>query len=319
VAKVLLLDTNGMSKYEYANNLLYILALMLLKGVHFLLQHATIMPKPKFYIPAVVTCGMVGFLFAASFECNAPHFWAIRSGKCFDQVRSEAENSADLTDRPVDSLLGCVRRVRHHHRSVLDDYPHSCHPVSANAERCKDKVTRSSRNAASVSITRPGQSYGVPTNRDRPIICAVSRLPLIHQAYTSRDYTIGSYRLAIPTQLQLHLAVVALSMGRIFHFLNTMNAGYLTSAINAPSRNATANRYVVSKAAQTSSHDKTSISESSKNLVPNNYGSSKTVVETVPMEDGSDWKRHTQGKEEDEQIQVTREYAVTYETKGTAL
>jgi UDP-glucose 4-epimerase len=98
-----------------------------------------------------------------------------------------------------------------------------------------------------------------------------------------------------------------------------MNAGYLTSAINAPSRNATANRYVVSQAAQTSGHDhKTSISESSKNLVSSNYGSSKTVVETVPMEDSSDWKRHTQGREEDEQIQVTREYAVTYETKGTA-
>lgn len=151
-------------------------------------------------------------------------------------------------------------------------------------------------------------------------MCAVARLPLVHQAYASHNYTITSYRLAIPTQLQLHLAVVALSMGRIFHFLNTMNAGYLTSAINAPSRNATANRYIVSKTVQTSSHDhKTSTSESSKNLVPNNYGSSKTVVETVPMEDSSDWKRQTQGREEDEQIQVTREYAVTYETKGTAM
>jgi UDP-glucose 4-epimerase len=118
----------------------------------------------------------------------------------------------------------------------------------------------------------------------------------------------------------LHLAVVALSMGRIFHFLNTMNAGYLTSAIDAPSRNATANRYVVSKTAQTSSREhKTSVSESSKNLVPSNYGTSKTIVETVPMEESTDWKRQTQGRDEDEQIQVTREYAVTYETKGTAL
>lgn len=99
-----------------------------------------------------------------------------------------------------------------------------------------------------------------------------------------------------------------------------MNAGYLTSAIDAPSRNATANRYTLSKTAQTSSHDrKTSISESSKNLVPNNYGSSKTVIETVPMEEGSDWKRQTQKKEDDEQIQVTREYVVTYETPGAAL
>ena len=136
----------------------------------------------------------------------------------------------------------------------------------------------------------------------------------------SHDYTITSYRLAIPTQLQLHLAVVALSMGRIFHFLNTMNSGYLTSAINAPSRNATANRYASPKAAHSSSHDhQTSISESSKNLVPIDYGSSKAVVEIVPMEESSDWKRQTQSREDEEQIHVTREYAVTYETKGTAL
>jgi UDP-glucose 4-epimerase len=99
-----------------------------------------------------------------------------------------------------------------------------------------------------------------------------------------------------------------------------MNAGYLTSAIDAPSRNVTANRYILSKTAQTSSHDRrNSVSESSKNLVPSNYGSSKTVVETVPMEESTDWKRHTQRRNDDEHIQVTRQYAVTYETKGTAL
>jgi hypothetical protein len=61
-------------------------ALFLLKGVHFLLQRVTIRPKPKLYVPAVVMSGMLGFLFAAAFECNAPDFWAIRSGKCFNQV-----------------------------------------------------------------------------------------------------------------------------------------------------------------------------------------------------------------------------------------
>ena len=104
-----------------------------------------------------------------------------------------------------------------------------------------------------------------------------------------------------------------------------MNAGYLTSAIDAPSRDTTAangygygNKYVNSKVSQKSSHDhKTSISESSKNLVPSQYGSTKTVVQAVPMEDGSEWKRQAQGREgsEDEHIQVTREYAVTYENK----
>jgi hypothetical protein len=109
-------------------------------------------------------------------------------------------------------------------------------------------------------------------------------------------------------------------MGRVFHFLNTMNSGYLTSAINAPSRNATANRYASPKAAHSSNHDHgTSISESSKNLVPIDYGRSKAAVEIVPMEESSDWKRQMQSREDEEQIHVTREYAVTYETKGTAL
>ena len=106
-------------------------------------------------------------------------------------------------------------------------------------------------------------------------------------------------------------------MGRIFHFLNAMDAGYLTSAIDAPSRDATANRYLTSKAShQTNQAPKpNSISESSKNLVPSNYGSTKTVVEHVPMENSSAWKRHEVGREGgvDEQIQVTRELSVTYD------
>ena len=105
-----------------------------------------------------------------------------------------------------------------------------------------------------------------------------------------------------------------------------MNAGYLTSAIDAPSRNATGNaysygkNYIVSKASQKSSNDhKNSISESSKNLVPSNYGSTKTVVEAVPMEDTAEWKRRTQAREgsDDEHIQVSREYTVTYENKNS--
>jgi hypothetical protein len=79
-------DADDHGQFEYANNLLYLVALFLLKGVHFLLQRVTIRPKPKLYVPAVVMSGMLGFLFAAAFECNAPDFWAIRSGKCFNQV-----------------------------------------------------------------------------------------------------------------------------------------------------------------------------------------------------------------------------------------
>ena len=99
-----------------------------------------------------------------------------------------------------------------------------------------------------------------------------------------------------------------------------MNAGYLTSAINAPSRNATAHRYVVSKVNNTSSQDREgSVSESSKNLVPSNYGSSKAVVETVPMDESSEWRRQTQGRDgnEGDHIHVTREYVVSYENKSS--
>jgi hypothetical protein len=110
-------------------------------------------------------------------------------------------------------------------------------------------------------------------------------------------------------------------MGRIFHFLNTFNAGYLTSAIDAPSRNTTAarygDRYNISKVSQKSNLDrKGSISESSKNLVPSHYGSTKTVVETVALEDGSDWKQAQRVEPApEEQIHVSREYSVTYEAK----
>ena len=72
---------------EYASNLLYIGALWILKGVQFLLQFATTYPKPSYYIPAAVMAGMFAFLLAAAFECIAPKVWAIRSGKCYNQVR----------------------------------------------------------------------------------------------------------------------------------------------------------------------------------------------------------------------------------------
>ena len=148
------------------------------------------------------------------------------------------------------------------------------------------------------------------------MVCAVARLPFVYNTYTSDNYTLEAYKLAIPTQLQLHLAVVALSMGKVFRFLNTMNAGYLTSAIDAPSRNATA--YLNSKASRKMGNvPKSSISESSRNLVPSMYGSSKTVVDHLPMEKSLPWKRQTlQGEESlDRQIHVTREVVITYQTE----
>ena len=151
------------------------------------------------------------------------------------------------------------------------------------------------------------------------MVCAIARIPFIHGAYTSPDYTLEGYKLAIPTQLQLHLAVVALSMGKIFRFLNTMNAGYLTSAIDAPTRTGTAyaNKYLNSKASHQPSHTqsqkKSSISESSKDLVPKNYGSSKTIVEHLPMEQSPGWKRAEGEDGSNKEIQITREVHISYE------
>jgi hypothetical protein len=119
------------------------------------------MPRPRWYIPAVVTCGMVAFLFAVAFECNAPTFWAIRSTTCFDKVGPEVQSSLTRTKRPSDSLLDGVWSVRYCHRYKLNDHPDSCHNVPADADRGKDKVAHSSWNAAPVSTTRPSQSIAL--------------------------------------------------------------------------------------------------------------------------------------------------------------
>ena len=77
-------DVTRFLKLEYANNLLYIGSLLLLKGVQFLLQIATTFQKPNYWIPSVVMVGMLAFLFAAAFECSTP-FWMLRDNKCFNQ------------------------------------------------------------------------------------------------------------------------------------------------------------------------------------------------------------------------------------------
>ena len=136
------------------------MALLFLKGVHFLLQRATIRPMPMLYIPAAVTSGMLAFLFAATFECNGPDFWAIHSTKCFNQVSHGVPRPPlRVLKRSLDSLLDCVWCLRYNHRSVFDDHPDSCHHGSADAERSEDEVAHCSRNTAPVSynMSRPKQ------------------------------------------------------------------------------------------------------------------------------------------------------------------
>ena len=82
------------------------------------------------------------------------------------------------------------------------------------------------------------------------------------------------------------------------------------------SRDATANQYSNSKASQQTSHvPNKSFGESNKEFVPSNYGSTTTVVEHLPMERSSSGKRQELRREAsvDGQIQVTRNFAITYE------
>ena len=61
--------------------------------------------------------------------------------------------------------------------------------------------------------------------------------------------------------------------------------------------------------------DRVSINEGYKGLVPNNYGSTKTVVEHLPAEKSSagKWQELQREGSTDKQIKVTREFNVTYE------
>lgn len=131
---------------------------MLLKDVHFLLQHATIVPKPKVYIPIGVTCGMFAFLLAAAFECNGPDFWALRDGKCFDRVGTEASNIVHSANRPSDDLLDLLWYIRYCYRSLFGDDPYSCDDVSTNAGSSKDEINCRSQHTALVSAMLPEYS-----------------------------------------------------------------------------------------------------------------------------------------------------------------
>jgi len=90
----------------------------------------------------------------------------------------------------------------------------------------------------------------------------------------------------MPTQLQLHLAVVTLSLGKIFRFLNALDVGYLSSAIEPPSRKGTQKTYGISSLRSKTTQAKVpSRSDSSKHLVPSDYGRTTTRVEAVPLEE----------------------------------
>lgn len=133
----------------------------------------------------------------------------------------------------------------------------------------------------------------------RPTGCAVARLPFVLPAYTSLNYTLTSYKLAIPTQLQLLLAVIALSLGKLFRFLDALDTGYLSSAIDPPSGNATTR--------------KTSISDSSKGLVPSDYGHTRCHAAALPLESLSDRRPAPQGNKSDFQIGVSTEVMILHE------
>ena len=133
----------------------------------------------------------------------------------------------------------------------------------------------------------------------RPVACAVARLPFIHAAYNSSNYTIALYKLGMPTQIQLHLSIVSLSLGRIFRFLAALDVGYLASSIEPTTGKGSKNRsqagrygYGYGKPSkgtfQSSRHSqKRSISDqdSSKGLVPDREWS--RLDAEIPLEQQS--------------------------------
>jgi len=97
----------------------------------------------------------------------------------------------------------------------------------------------------------------------------------------------------MPTQVQLHLSVMTLSLGKIFRFLNSLDVGYLSSSIGPqPGKGSAAKsnaaRYAYGSKDSANHHTKKeSISDhdSSKGLVPSGYGYSVTEVEgSIPLE-----------------------------------
>lgn len=132
------------------------------------------------------------------------------------------------------------------------------------------------------------------------MLCAISRLPFITAAYTSSNYTIALYKLGVPTQIQLHLSVMALSLGKIFRFLNSLDVGYLSSSIEPTHGKGSVTHTHASKYGSRSNKSphstrlhtkKESMSDQSsgKFLVPYDYGRTITEVEgAIPIERTSD-------------------------------
>lgn len=88
-----------------------------------------------------------------------------------------------------------------------------------------------------------------------------------------------------------------------------------TPGQKSANQNLAGKSFFISKANQRKIYaPKTGITEASGNLVPDNYGSTETTVESLPAKGTSVEKRQDrQGGNMNEGIQVKREYAIDYE------
>ncbi|KAK5084758.1 hypothetical protein LTR05_005836 [Lithohypha guttulata] len=118
-----------------------------------------------------------------------------------------------------------------------------------------------------------------------PVACAIARLPFIHAAYTSENYTIALYRLSMPTQIQLHLSVVSLSLGRIFRFLAALDVGYLASSIEPTTAKGSRSRSQTARYGTYGKASKNQISQLSQKRSISDHESSKGLVL------GREWNR----------------------------
>lgn len=104
----------------------------------------------------------------------------------------------------------------------------------------------------------------------------------------------------MPTQIQLHLSVMALSLGKIFRFLNSLDVGYLSSSIEPTHGKGSVTRSYASKYGSSSKRSphhthihtkKESLGDqgSCTYLVPHDYGRTITEIEgAIPKDRTSD-------------------------------
>lgn len=128
--------------------------------------------------------------------------------------------------------------------------------------------------------------------KHRVPVAAIARLAFLPLAYQSADYTFDSLDLVMATQFQLYAAVLVWCVSSLLKFLDGLNVGYFSSAINKPKKGQdvtkSSNRSVSNAYGNPSQtgHSRRAISNGSgeERLITHD-GYAGGVIEAVPMDD----------------------------------